>query len=70
MTRAFRAKYPGRCDRCDERIHRNDMIRVTDDEMVIHALADECIDDSHRPVSGAAEEPLCTECWTYHRGDC
>lgn len=69
QTRAFRAKYPGRCDNCDDRIYRNDLVRVTEDELLIHANNEDCI----YPYDLSADdikEPLCSSCWLYHHGDC
>ena len=70
QTKAFRAKHPSRCDRCDDRIYRDDLVRVTEDDLLIHANSEDCIDGHHTPVSGIKPEPLCSDCWTYHQGDC
>ncbi|AXH46899.1 hypothetical protein I5G67_gp062 [Mycobacterium phage Aminay] len=67
---AFRAKYPGKCDTCGEIVDEGDMIRVTDERTIVHAQADEC--SGEIPDAGEAwrSVPVCTLCWTQHRGEC
>ena len=62
----FPARFPGRCNGCDERIHVDDPVRMTDDG-VIH---DDC---AAIPTADplAAPYAVCTTCWLTHpEGTC
>lgn len=59
--RAFPARYPGRCETCDERIHEGDPIRMTDDG----PIHDDCEHRNAAPTARPEPKP-CTTCWLTH----
>lgn len=61
---SFPARFPGRCDTCEERIHEGDPIRMTD----TGAIHDDCTNAA--PVEHP-EPPVCPACWLTHpEGSC
>lgn len=65
MSNVFKAKYPGRCGACDERIAVDDLVKYDEDDDLVHAKceapqADEQIDLTK----------VCPKCWLIHPGKC
>lgn len=60
---SFAAKYPGRCNACDERIEIDDMCAFEDD-LIVHA---DCEEDEPKPPA----DP-CPACWIVpaNNGEC
>ncbi|AER26357.1 hypothetical protein SEA_TAQUITO_65 [Mycobacterium phage Taquito] len=68
-SKPFRAKYPGKCETCGEAFDEGDLIRLTDDRATVHAVAGDCLGDPAVDVNWT-NVPVCTLCWTQHRGEC
>ncbi|PQM45688.1 hypothetical protein C1Y40_04132 [Mycobacterium talmoniae] len=62
MARAFQARFPGRCGRCDNPITVGDHVHYDDDELV-HT---DCDTDTLPDSTGTA----CPNCWLVHAGAC
>jgi hypothetical protein len=58
----FEAKYAGRCNACDDRIHEGERV-MYDDDQIVHAQCD---------PTGLDDDPAtaCTQCWLIHAGEC
>lgn len=61
---AFRAKFPGRCNICDNPVEPGDECDYTDDDELAHVY---CINTDSIEDSTAA---VCPDCWTIHAGEC
>ena len=59
----FEARYPGRCNLCDERIEPGDTATYTDDQ-IVHARCD------REPAREDDLGEICGKCWTIHVGEC
>lgn len=59
----FSARYPGRCGACDGRIHVDDQVTYSDDELV-HATCN--VPPNPRDDSTT----VCRACWCIHKGEC
>jgi hypothetical protein len=60
-VRAFEARYPGRCNECDEWFSEGTMIRYNSSDEIVH---EDC---------GGWDDPVpdaCPECHTVHKGEC
>ncbi|MFT9661137.1 hypothetical protein ACM0CQ_02660 [Mycobacteroides abscessus subsp. abscessus] len=67
MSRIFRAKHPGRCESCGERIDAGDRVRYTaDGDDLVHA---DC-DDNADPFAFDDDAKPCTDCFLVHAGEC
>lgn len=72
MSRPFRARYPGRCPSCGERIDVGDWICYVDDDVACEACrnADRRYDDPRMPAcarcrlaaNGILVDGLCPDC--------
>lgn len=59
MSRAFRAKYPGRCPACPDDIEIDDLLTYDADDRVIHA---DCA--ATDPTAGLRKPPvICPGCF-------